>query len=152
MPRWMPSATRGASLLRSCASPRCLARNCSRASRNQRVVDGHDLIDCPGPKPFADIGCCQTDATGRKRRLHPRSAGLRMKNSRRNASRFFQELAAVIGVPGDSASKKIALIVGEEGLEAALHFCCSTRVAQIVHLQILCCEVVQAQHVAEAKW
>eukprot|EP00965_Chrysotila_dentata_P050431 1671885-Pleurochrysis_carterae.AAC.2 len=47
-----------------CASPRSLTRNCSRASRNQRVVDGHDLIFCPEPKPFSDVGCCQTDATG----------------------------------------------------------------------------------------
>eukprot|EP00965_Chrysotila_dentata_P012317 405002-Pleurochrysis_carterae.AAC.1 len=43
--------------------PGCFARNCSRASRSQRVVDSHDLTRAKAID-FADVGCCQTDATG----------------------------------------------------------------------------------------
>eukprot|EP00965_Chrysotila_dentata_P201521 6180621-Pleurochrysis_carterae.AAC.1 len=79
---------------------------------------------------------------GRKRRLHTRSAGLvcglygtvdflaNKELAEKRVEVLFEEVAAIIGEPGDSAFKKIAFIVGEEGLEAALHFG-STRVAQI---------------------
>eukprot|EP00965_Chrysotila_dentata_P185227 6114460-Pleurochrysis_carterae.AAC.1 len=86
---------------------------------------------------------------GRKRRLHTlHGVGLRIVRycglvaneelAMKCVEVLFEELAASIGEPGDSAYRKIALIVGEEGLKAGLHLC-STRIAQIVHLQILCC-------------
>eukprot|EP00965_Chrysotila_dentata_P041514 1376869-Pleurochrysis_carterae.AAC.5 len=97
---------------------------------------------------------------GRTRRLRTRSAGVacefqgtvdlwRMRNLRRNASRFFSKncLAAVVGEPGEKGSAYCRRgRLGSRKLQFR-----SACVAQTVHLQILCCKVVEAQRVAKAK-
>eukprot|EP00965_Chrysotila_dentata_P112757 3725711-Pleurochrysis_carterae.AAC.2 len=111
-----------------------LARNCSKASRNHGVVDGHDPIDCLGPKPLIS----QSLAAARQMRQGRSYCGVMVNEdlAEESVEALFAKIAA--------------LLVSQEGLEAAIHFH-SARAAQIVCLQILCCKVVEAQLVAEAK-